>query len=44
MSGTKSAQGCRVMQELEVLRQAHAVKSGRNKLKDSTYLCLHYGR
>ncbi len=36
-SSTRSVQGTRVQQELEVLRHKHLAQSQRNKLKDRTY-------
>lgn len=39
-SSTRSVQGTRVQQELEILRQKHLAQSQRNKLKDRTF--LHY--
>lgn len=40
-SSTRSVQGTRVQQELEVLRQKQLAQSQRNKLKDRMYiLCI----
>ena len=45
-SSTRSVQGTRVQQELEVLRQKQLAQSQRNKLKDrmyySVYIMLHF--
>ena len=39
-SSTRSVQGTRVQQELEVLRQKQLAQSQRNKLKDRTYILV----
>ena len=39
-SSTRSVQGTRVQQELEILRQKHLAQSQRNKLKDRTLFTL----
>lgn len=41
MSATKSSQGSRVQQELEVLRQKQLAKSQRDKLKDCAYFVVY---
>jgi hypothetical protein len=37
---SRSEQGTRVQQELEILRQKQLAKNQRNKLKDCTYLAI----
>jgi hypothetical protein len=37
-SSTRSVQGTRVQQELEILREKQLAQSQRNKLKDRTYI------